>query len=321
MIVGAMCLSHSPLKDQNRPDPAVEAQFDDAVSRAARLIAEQRPDITIVFYPDHINGFFYGLLPSFCIAVEATSIGDYGTAAGRLDVPESRAADLARAVLAAGVDAAVSYDMQVDHGAMQPIEWLSEHYPLTRLIPIFVNCAAPPLPTFDRARALGRAVGQWAREAPERVLIVGSGGLSHDPPMPDLAQATPEMRQRLISGAPLDHAARFKRQNRARSEGNNMVAGTSSLLRADPDWDRKLLDAFAAGDLSVLDDWSNAAISQTGGRGGHETRAWVAALSALGDGYRATELFYAAIDEWITGMGVLWATPAPTSAHAASTAL
>jgi 2,3-dihydroxyphenylpropionate 1,2-dioxygenase len=63
------------------------------------------------------------------------------------------------------------------------------------------------------------------------------------------------------------------------------------------------------------------AISQTGGRGGHETRAWVAALSALGEGYGATELFYATIHEWITGMGVLWATPARSPADAVSAAL
>ncbi|MEC3909583.1 3-carboxyethylcatechol 2,3-dioxygenase [Sphingobium sp. CR2-8] len=314
MIVGAMCLSHSPLKDQNRPDSAVEAEFDAAVSKAAQLVAEQRPDITVIFHPDHINGFFYGLLPSFCIATEATSIGDYGTAAGKLNVPEARAADLARSTLDSGVDAAISYNMQVDHGAMQPIEWLSAQYPLSRVIPIFVNCAAPPLPTFDRARALGRAVGTWARAAPERVLIVGSGGLSHDPPMADLATAPPEMRHRLISGAPLDHAARFARQSRARNEGNSMAAGVSTLLPASPEWDRMLLDAFASGDLSVLDKWSDIAISQTGGRGGHETRTWVAALSALGNSYSTTELYYAAIDEWITGMGILWGTPTQTPA-------
>lgn len=88
-----------------------------------------------------------------------------------------------------------------------------------------------------------------------------------------------------------------------------MAAGVSTLLPANPEWDRMLLDAFASGDLSVLDDWSDVAISQTGGRGGHETRTWIAALSALGNSYSTTELYYAAIDEWITGMGILWSTP------------
>lgn len=89
-----------------------------------------------------------------------------------------------------------------------------------------------------------------------------------------------------------------------------MAVGRSSLLPANAEWDRKLLDAFMAGDLSVLDQVPDAAISHAGGRGGHETRAWIAALATLGPNYSATELFYEVVDEWITGMGILQATAA-----------
>lgn len=310
MIAGCICLSHSPLKDRNRPQADVEERFAKALESAANFVAEQKPDLTIVFYPDHLNGFFYNLLPSFCIGIEGSSIGDYGTAAGKLDIPEDRAADLARSVIAAGVDAAISHNMQVDHGGVQPLEWLSDAHPLFKVIPIFVNCASPPLPTFERARALGRAVGEWARRAPERVMIIGSGGLSHDPPVPALATASPEVRNLLVTGGSLDFAQRFRRQSRAHGEGTAMAVGQSTLLPANKDWDRKLLDAFLVGDLAVLDQAPDAAISKIGGRGGHEARAWVAALAALGPNYCANELFYEVVDEWITGMGILRATPA-----------
>lgn len=308
MIVGSVCLSHSPLKDSNRPDPDVEARFNQTLRDVAGWVDERRPDITVIFHPDHLNGFFYQLLPSFCIGMEGSSVGDYGTAAGQLDIPAARAEALARSVLDAGVDVAVSYDMQVDHGAVQPLEWLSEGHAGFPIIPVFVNCAAAPLPTFERARAIGRAVGAWARSAPERILIIGSGGLSHDPPMSVLSTATPEMRQRLIHGAPLAHAQRFARQSKARTEGGAMASGRSSLLPANADWDRMLLDAFVAGELSVLDEVLDADIARTGGRGGHEARTWIAALAALQPGYRATVHFYEAIDAWITGMGILVAT-------------
>lgn len=308
MIVGSVCLSHSPLKQSVRPAVEIEARFDAAVERAAQFVAEQAPDLAIIFYPDHLNGFFYNLLPSFCIGLEGTSIGDYGTAAGPLDIPLELASELARHVLQSGVDVAISHDMQIDHGAVQPLEWLLRYHPLQRVIPIFVNCAASPLPRFDRVRALGRAVGEWARRANERVLIVGSGGLSHDPPMPALANASPEVRNRLVKGAPLAHAQRFTRQARASAEGLAMAAGTSSLLPANAAWDRVLLDAFLAGDLGVLDDTSDTAITEQGGRGGHEARAWIAALATLGPGYHATEIFHEVINEWITGMGILVAT-------------
>lgn len=310
MIAGCICLSHSPLKDRNRPQAAVEERFSAALKNVVNFVEEQKPDLTIIFYPDHLNGFFYNLLPSFCIGIEGSSIGDYGTAAGKLDIPEDRAADLARSVIASGVDAAISYNMQVDHGGIQPLEWLSDTHPLFKVIPIFVNCASPPLPTFERVRALGRAVGDWARRAPERVMIIGSGGLSHDPPVPALATASPEVRDLLVTGGQLDFAQRFRRQSRAHGEGNAMAVGRSSLLPANAEWDRKLLDAFMAGDLSVLDQVPDADISHTGGRGGHETRAWIAALATLGPNYSATELFYEVVDEWITGMGILQATAA-----------
>lgn len=310
MIVGSVCLSHSPLKDRNRAAPSVEARFDAAIGTAAEFVENAAPDLAIIFYPDHVNGFFYGLLPPFCIGIAGSSIGDYGTAAGSLDIPENQALDLAQSVLQSGVDAALSYSMKVDHGAIQPLEWLSDRYLLSRVIPIFVNCAAPPLPTFDRVRALGAAVGSWASRIEERVLIIGSGGLSHDPPVPAIANAPPDIRTKLIEGSMLNHAQRHARQHRAHGEGSAMARKQSSLLPANPVWDRMVLDALSTGDLSVLDRASNAAICETGGRGGHEVRTWVAALAALGPGYVATELFYEAVDEWITGMGVLQAVPA-----------
>lgn len=88
-----------------------------------------------------------------------------------------------------------------------------------------------------------------------------------------------------------------------------MAAGASKLLPLDPKWDRSLMDAFVAGDVSILDAVSDDAITAVGGRGAHEIRSWVAALAALG-AYRAEELFYEPINEWIAGMGVLKATAA-----------
>ena len=32
--------------------------------------------------PNHYNGFFYNLMPPYCLGYAATSIGDYGSQAG-----------------------------------------------------------------------------------------------------------------------------------------------------------------------------------------------------------------------------------------------
>ena len=98
MIVGSVCMSHSPLMANNRARPETEKRFEAAVAQAAAHVAQLKPDLTVLFYPDHINGFFYELLPSFCVGIEGRSIGDYGTRAGPLDIPQDRAMDLARSV-------------------------------------------------------------------------------------------------------------------------------------------------------------------------------------------------------------------------------
>lgn len=310
MIVGAVCMSHSPLLDRNRAASDTEKRFDAAVKQAGKFAAHAEPTLTVVFYPDHINGFFYSLLPSFCVGIEGTAIGDYGTVAGKLDIPESVAMDMATALLRDGVDIAISYQMVVDHGAVQPLELLAETISLTRIIPVFINCAAAPRASFARVRALGEAVGRWAQESSERILIMGSGGLSHDPPVPALATAAPDVRMRLIEGGALSHGQRLMRQTRAQQEGINLAAGTSSLLPLNPEWDRKLLEAFNGGNLSVLDETPDDKLTGVGGRGGHEVRTWIAALAALGAGYRSDVLFYEPVNEWITGMGIMTARAA-----------
>ena len=176
MIVGAVCMSHSPLMDRGGADAAVEGRFRSAVTQAASFAAAAAPDLTIVFHPDHLNGFFYGLLPAFCVGIAGRSVGDYGTGAGPLDIPAEVAEDCAAELLRLGIDIALSHRMTADHGAVQPLELLSAGHPPGPMLPVFINCAAPPLPGFPRVRALGAAIGAWAAARPERVLLVGSGG-------------------------------------------------------------------------------------------------------------------------------------------------
>jgi 2,3-dihydroxyphenylpropionate 1,2-dioxygenase len=311
MLVGALCMSHSPLIDKNRASAEVERRFDAAIDKAAQFVSAQRADLIVIFYPDHIDGFFYNLLPSFCVGIQGESIGDYGTAAGRLDIPEAVALDCAASVIAAGVDTAISYKMDVDHGAVQPIELMSAKGEMPPFIPIFVNCAAPPRPSFQRARALGEAVGRWARARPERILVLGSGGLSHDPPVPEMRNANPETRARLIEGGPMTHRARIARHSRSHEEGNKLAAGTSSLRPVNTEWDKRLLDAVKRADLGIFDNLDQDELTERMGRGGHEIRTWLAALSALraGGGYKSELLFYEPVLEWLTGMGILTAVP------------
>lgn len=307
MITGTVCMSHTPLMDRKRAAPDVEKRFFQVINDLSARIAADEPDLAIVFFPDHYNGFFYNLMPSFCIGIEGHSVGDYGTAPGTLDIPAKLAEDCARHCLDAGVDVAVSYRMACDHGAIQPLELLSGDRPLTRVIPIFVNSAAAPRPTLERVCALGDAVGAWAAARPERILVIASGGLSHDPPLPQLATADARVRENLIAGKSLNYTDRFTRQSRVLAMGDVFSAGSSSMRPLNEAWDRALLDALADGRLDAFDHVSDAAITEDGGCGGHEVRTWFAAMAAAAHGNLppADIAYYEAIPEWITGCGIL----------------
>jgi 2,3-dihydroxyphenylpropionate 1,2-dioxygenase len=307
MIAGAVCISHTPLLDRSRAAPGIEEKFGLAVASAARFVDELRPNLTVLFFPDHFNGFFYNLMPSFCVGLQATSIGDFGTVPGQMDVSEMIAADCANFCVASGIDTASSYSMRVDHGAVQPLELLGGRG--APIVPIFINCVAPPLPTFARVRALGRSVGDWAARRPERVLVVSSGGLSHDPPIPQMANASAEVRERLIGGLSMTHTQRLERQRRVISLGSAAEAENAKLRPLNPDWDRSLLDACASGRLDSLDNSNDREITEIAGRGAHEVRTWIAGLSAVSaeGSYDAKVLFYSPVGEWITGTAIMTA--------------
>ena len=83
---------------------------------------------------------------------------------------------------------AISAAMDVDHGTVQPLQKLFGDATAKPVIPIFVNSVATPLGPLRRVRALGTAVGRHLATLGRRVLVIGSGGRSHDPPVPTLDQ-------------------------------------------------------------------------------------------------------------------------------------
>ncbi|MDO0917317.1 hypothetical protein QQM39_42930 [Streptomyces sp. DT2A-34] len=121
------------------------------------------------FAPDHCNGFFYELMPPFCVGYTAYAAGDYATQSGPLDVPTEQAEALAQHVLDQDIDMAISRRMEIDHGAVQPLEILFGGIDARPVIPVFVNGVARPF-SMRRIRRMGEAVGSHLRTLSERVL-------------------------------------------------------------------------------------------------------------------------------------------------------
>ena len=317
MTLALVCTSHSPLLAFNDPPPEVRKEVDVAFEHARQFIEEYDPDLVVSFAPDHYNGFFYKLMPSFCIGFEAVGIGDFGSSAGPLDVPTKLAEQMAQSVLDQGVDVAVSLEMELDHGAIQPLEILFGGIATKPVIPIFVNSVATPFAPMKRIRLLGEAVGTYLKSLDAKVLILGSGGLSHDPPVPQLATATYAQRTMLLDGRHPTPAARVVRQQRVIDAAKAFTKGEAGIMDLAPKWDRRLLDILASGELEQLDAWTAGEMAAVAGNSSHEVRTWIAAHNALKAGagqYTVTSRYYRPIPEFIAGFAITTAIPVQLAA-------
>lgn len=309
MTLATICASHSPLMHEGVATAQIKEDVGHAFTALADFVRNFAPDLIVMFWPDHFNGFFYDLMPAFCVGLGANAIGDWDTRPGELPVPTDAASDLLANLLHNGIDIASSRRMSVDHGAVQIWEEMfgKDHPYPAPIIPIFINCSAPPLPEYQRASHLGRMVGDWARQTGKRVLIAGSGGLSHDPPTPDFATAPDDVRERLISGRNPTAETMAARKAFVLESGAAAAQGLPPCMPLNPAWDKEVMELFSSGQLAEFGTFNTTEVRQVAGRGANEILTWVAAFSAQASAgaYEPDYRFYRAVDGWIAGMGMI----------------
>lgn len=308
MTLALIAMSHSPLLHEVKPTPHVMAEVEASFDAVRSFAADFDPDLVINLAPDHYNGFFYELMPPFCLGTSATSIGDFGSQAGPLDVPEDLGRQLAQHVMDGGVDISVSLRMEVDHGAVQPMEILYGDITAKPVIPIFVNAVAPPFVPMRRIRRLGELLGSWAdAQSDKRILFIASGGLSHDPPVPRIESATGEQRAAILgAGRNLAPEAREAREQRTITTAKSFARGEAEIMDLAPEWDRELMQILSSGDLRKIDAWTPEWMQDIAGHSAHEVRTWLAGYAALGaaGSYDVKHTYYRPIREFIAGFGV-----------------
>jgi 2,3-dihydroxyphenylpropionate 1,2-dioxygenase len=296
-------LSHSPLMNYAAPpdqQPAID-RFRAGVSELRRRLHAFKPDVVILFAPDHFRAAFYDNMPAFCLAVgDVQGWGDWSTPTGPFRIDRQLARYLVRSLLERSFDPAQSYDFKVDHGFSQAIELLSLEE--TPIVPVFINAAAPPLPAPGRCYDLGVAIHAAVSDYPHniRVAVIGSGGLSHAPPSVsvDSDRADDALRvDRLIRGRRHVEASEAERER-------SLIASVARYEdRINPEWDRTFLTQLSSGRAQqYAATLTEAAIETAGGNGGQEIRAWLAAAGAAPMPFET--LAYEPVPFLITGMGV-----------------
>jgi 2,3-dihydroxyphenylpropionate 1,2-dioxygenase len=303
-------ISHSPLMGLNPVAPAVEQALNAAIASAREQVLAFAPELVLLVAPDHYNGFFNELMPPFCIGTQARSVGDYLTPAGDLHVDADAAVALATRLMDEDFDLAVSRRMQVDHGFAQSLQLLWGGLDTPPVLPIFLNAVAQPgIPRLRRCRALGEAIGRFLDNEPRRTLLIGSGGLSHEPPVPTLSHPDVAVRERITHRSEPTPEEREAKMQRVMAAGRALAAGDSAMKPINPEWDRRWMDGLTDGaaGLDALCAMSEDSIEKEGGLSAHESKSWLVARSALTVDRPLTCSLrhYQAIPEYIAGFGLM----------------
>ncbi len=306
-VVLGVGASHSTLMNTHwdRVERADQAEaFRDGLWVARDAVRAAEPDAVVLVGSNHFRGFWLDLLPAFTIGVgECIASGEAGTPEGPQPVDVDLARHVTAGVMADGFDPAFSVRLQIDHGLSHAIQYVLDGVDAP-IVPVVVNVFAPPFPSLARCEGLGRAIaGAIATDGQDkRVVVVGSGGLSHQLPFPKWFDPRSDDDHFLVE-AWTEGRGDWQKYNARRRD---IVLQAPSVIR--DDFDRAFLEHLETGRLAEYASWTDQQIEERAGNGGQEIRTWMVMAGAAGHGKGRT-LTYQPIDEWLTGMAVALIEP------------
>lgn len=248
-IIGGIAASHTPtigfaFDRDKREDPDWAPIFD-AFEPIKSWIAENRPDVLLFIYNDHVTSFFFDHYSVFALGVgEHWSVADEG--GGARDLPAvaghpALAAHIGQSLMTEEFDMSFFQGKPLDHGCFSPLSVMCHHQPEwpVKLVPLQMGVLQFPIPSARRCFKLGHALRRAIESYPEdlRVAIVATGGLSHQ-----------------VHGE--------------RAGFNN------------PEWDARFLDLFER-DPEQLAEMTHAEYATLGGMEGAEVIMWLTMRGAL----------------------------------------
>jgi protocatechuate 4,5-dioxygenase beta chain len=191
-IVAAMAMTHSPgltgWFERAPEDQQVEARR--ALDEMRERLRAARPDVILLVSNDHLLNWPINNTPEYTVGIGAEHVGpadwyDEWLALAKYRIPGHPA--LARYLVNEGARRrlALSYlrEMQFDDGVSVPMHYLNPAGDIP-LVPVTMNCTVPPIPTPARAYEVGTTLRDMLRDyssGDERVAVVATGGLSHEP--------------------------------------------------------------------------------------------------------------------------------------------
>ncbi len=192
-VVGCVMSTHVPaiagaMQRHDEEEPYWKPFFD-GYGPVHAWLDGVRPDVAVVFHNDHGLNFFLDKMPTF--AVGCAPEYRHADEGWGIPVTEPFPGDpdlswhLVESLVGAEFDVTTCQEMLVDHAITNAMTllWPARTAPEVRIVPVTVNTVMFPYPSAKRCFALGEAVGRalaaYDAEPDLRVVLVGSGGLSH----------------------------------------------------------------------------------------------------------------------------------------------
>jgi gallate dioxygenase len=191
-IIGGIAASHTPTigfaYDRDKRDDPVWAPIFAQFAPLAAWLAQQKPDVLLWIYNDHITSFFFDHYSAFALGIGPEwAVADEGGGARKLPPIAGHprlAAHIGESLVADEFDMAFFQHRPLDHGCFSPLSMLCPHEPRwpVALVPLAMGVLQFPVPSARRFYKLGAALRRAIESYPDenlRVAFAATGGLSH----------------------------------------------------------------------------------------------------------------------------------------------
>ncbi|MFC7050167.1 protocatechuate 3,4-dioxygenase [Emcibacter nanhaiensis] len=204
-IVGGFLMPHNPMLTlaPQAADPEQGKVIFDSFEKIVNRVKELEADTAIIIGDDHYTNFGPHCFPACLIAT-----GDIdGPVEPFLNIeraPMANNEELAQHILKTGYDEGIDWSfaksLTVDHSIAIPHHLAVKSVPGLKTIPIYLNAAVAPLLPSKRAYQIGEsikhAVESWSGN--ERVVVYGTGGISHWVGSVGMGRINPEFDHRIL---------------------------------------------------------------------------------------------------------------------------
>ena len=236
-IVGGFATSHVLF-----PPTGVEAQAERVLAGMLEMrgrIRALKPDLIVLAGADHLNNFSLAMQVTLAVGVSDTftTLGDSGAPVVTFRGHRGFAEGFVRHAARRDFELVQAEELKPDHGMAIP-RLIVDPAGEVPVVPVYINANMPVPPSPARCLRLGTVLKEYVeklRPAGERVVVVGTGGLSHWLCLPEQGKVAAEFDQQFIDqmiGGEAQALASLSADDILEASGNGGLELTAWLFMA-----------------------------------------------------------------------------------------